>query len=290
MEKRRLGRTGHESTLITVGTAGFGRVSQAEVDTAMEHFIDHEVNHVDIAPTYGQAMERFRDWLPKMRDQIFLGCKTQGRSRTEAWADIHVTFERLGTDRFDLFQLHAVTTMAELDAALAPHGAIRALEEMREQGQTRWIGITSHGPYAPRVFLNALERYDFDTVMFPVAKALWRSPEYREDTERLLNLCHERDVGIQCIKILASGGWGSAEKDCHTWYDPVREQEEIHDCVNWLFSQDVHTAPSTGEVTIVPKLLDAAERFHPISSREQSAIVGSHRPRFPEPRLAILPA
>ena len=290
MEKRRLGRTGHESTLITVGTAGFGRVSQAEVDTAMEHFIDHEVNHVDIAPTYGQAMERFRDWLPKMRDQIFLGCKTQGRSRTEAWADIHATFERLGTDRFDLFQLHAVTTMAELDAALAPHGAIRALEEMREQGQTRWIGITSHGPYAPRVFLNALERYDFDTVMFPVAKALWRSPEYREDTERLLNLCHERDVGIQCIKILASGGWGSAEKDCHTWYDPVREQEEIQDCVNWLFSQDVHTAPSTGEVTIVPKLLDAAERFHPISSREQSAIVGSHRPRFPEPRLAILPA
>ncbi len=290
MEKRRLGRTGHESTLITVGTAGFGRVSQAEVDTAMEHFIDHEVNHVDIAPTYGQAMERFRDWLPKMRDQIFLGCKTQGRSRTEAWADIHSTFERLGTDRFDLFQLHAVTTMAELDAALAPHGGIRALEEMREQGQTRWIGITSHGPYAPRVFLNALERYDFDTVMFPVAKALWRSPEYREDTERLLNLCHERDVGIQCIKILASGGWGSAEKDCHTWYDPVREQEEIHDCVNWLFSQDVHTAPSTGEVTIVPKLLDAAERFHPISSREQSAIVGSHRPRFPEPRLAILPA
>ncbi|MDE2936000.1 MAG: aldo/keto reductase [Chloroflexota bacterium] len=290
MEKRRLGRTGHESTLITVGTAGFGRVSQAEVDTAMEHFIDHEVNHVDIAPTYGQAMERFRDWLPKMRDQIFLGCKTQGRSRTEAWADIHSTFERLGTDQFDLFQLHAVTTMAELDAALAPHGAIRALEEMREQGQTRWIGITSHGPYAPRVFLNALERYDFDTVMFPVAKALWRSPEYREDTERLLNLCHERDVGIQCIKILASGGWGSAEKDCHTWYDPVREQEEIHDCVNWLFSQDVHTAPSTGEVTIVPKLLDAAERFHPISSREQSAIVGSHRPRFPEPRLAILPA
>lgn len=290
MEKRRLGRTGHESTLITVGTAGFGRVSQAEVDTAMEHFIAHEVNHVDIAPTYGQAMERFRDWLPKMRDQIFLGSKTQGRSRTEAWTDIHSTFERLGTDQFDLFQLHAVTTLAELDAALAPHGAIRALEEMREQGQTRWIGITGHGPYTPRVFLEALRRYDFDTVMFPVAKALWRSQEYREDTQRLLDLCHERDVGIQCIKILASGGWGSAEKDCHTWYDPVREQEEIQDCVNWLFSQDVHTAPSTGEVTIVPKLLDAAERFGPISAREQTTIVDSHRPRFPEPRLAILPA
>ena len=78
MEKRRLGRTGHESTLITVGTAGFGRVSQKEVDTAMEHFIAHDVNHVDIAPTYGQAMERFRDWLPKMRDRIFPGLENPG--------------------------------------------------------------------------------------------------------------------------------------------------------------------------------------------------------------------
>ena len=290
MQTRRLGRTGHQSTLITVGTAGFGRVSQEKVDAAMEHFIAHGVNHVDIAPTYGQAMERFRDWLPKIRDQIFLGAKTQGRSRTEAWDDIHSTFERLGTDRFELFQLHAVTTSAELDAALAPHGAIRALEEMREQGQTRWIGITGHGPYAPAVFLEALNRYDFDTVMFPVAKALWRSEAYREDTERLLEVCHRRDVGIQCIKILANGGWGSAAKDCTTWYDPVREQGEIDDCVNWLFSQDVHTAPSTGEVTVVPMLLNAAERFRPISTQEQAEIVDSHQPRYPEPRLAILPA
>lgn len=290
MEKRRLGRTGHESTIVTVGTAGFGREPQAKVDVAMQHFVDHGVNHVDIAPTYGQAMERFRDWLPKMRDRIFLGCKTQGRSRTEAWTDIQSTFERLGTDQFDLFQLHAVTTMAELDAALAPHGAIRALEEMREQGQTRWIGITGHGPYAPAVFLEALKRYDFDTVMFPVAKSLWRSKAYREDTERLLDLCHERDVGIQCIKILARGGWGSSEKDCHTWYDPVREQDEIQDCVNWLFSQEVHTAPSTGEVTLVPKLLDAAQKFRPITAAEQSQIVDSHQPRYPEARLAILPA
>ena len=290
MEKRRLGRTGHESTLITVGTAGFGRVTQDKVDAAMGHFIAHGVNHVDIAPVYGEAMERFRDWLPKIRDRVFLGSKTQGRSRTEAWADIHSTFERLQTDRFDLFQLHAVTTMAELDAALAPHGAIRALEEMREQGHTRWLGITGHGPYVPSVFLEALRRYDFDTVMFPVAKSLWRSPKYREDTRQLLDLCHERDVGIQCIKILARGGWGSAEKDCTTWYDPVREQHEIDDAVNWLFSQDIHTAPSTGEVTVVAKLLDAAEGFRSLSADEQAEIVDSHRPRFAEPRLAILPA
>ena len=290
MQTRRLGRTDHQSTLITVGTAGFGRVSQDLVDGAMEKYMAHGVNHVDIAPGYGQAMEKMRSWMPRIRDRVFLGCKTQGRTKTDAWDDIRTTFERLQTDKFDLFQLHAITTMAELDAALESHGAMRALEEMRDLGHTRWLGITGHGPYAPAVFIEALNRYDFDTVMFPVAKALWRSPEYREDAARLIDLCHQRDVGIQCIKILARGGWGSAPKDCHTWYDPLREQEEIDDAVNWLFSQDVHTAPGTGEVSVVGKLLDAAERFRPLSAGEQEEIVASHAPRFPEPRLAILPA
>ena len=290
METRRLGRTGHESTLITMGTAGFGREPQELVDGAMEHYLAHGVNHVDIAPGYGQAMEKMRGWLPRIRDRVFLGCKTQGRTKTEAWSDIRTTFERLQTDRFDLFQLHAITTIAELDAALAPHGAIRALEEMRELGHTRWLGITGHGPYAPGVFLEALRRYDFDTVMFPVAKALWRHEQYRREAGELIELCNERDVGIQCIKVLAGGGWGSADKDCHTWYDPVREQGEIDDAVNWLFSLDVHTAPGTGEVSLVPKLLDAAERWRRLPPSEAERVVNEHRPRFAEPRLAILPA
>lgn len=289
MEQRRLGRTGHQSTIITVGAAAFGRVDQAAVDTAMGHYLDAGVNHVDIAPTYGQAMERMRGWLPRIREKVFLGCKTQGRSKTEAWADIHTTFDRLQTDRFDLFQLHAVTTMAELDAALDPDGAIAALREMREQGHTRWLGITGHGPYVPSVILAGLKRFDFDTVMFPVAKGLWGNRQYRQDAQALIDYCNEHDVGIQCIKILARGGWGSAEKDCATWYDPLRASGEIDAAANWLFSQRVHTAPGTGEVSLLPKLLSAAERFRRLDEREQQAVVAAHRPRFAEPRLAIVP-
>ncbi len=290
MERRRLGRTGHQSTIITVGTAGFGRfdtVDQKQVDTAMEQFLAHGVNHVDIAPGYGQAMERMRRWMPKIRDKVFLGCKTKMRTKTEAWADIRTTFDRLQTDDFDLFQLHAVTTMAELDSALGPDGAIEALKEMRELGHTRYLGITGHGPYVPKVILEGLRRFDFDTVMFPVALAVWRDEQYRADANALIDYCNDHDVGIQCIKVLACGGWGSAPKDCSTWYDPLREQSEIDRAVNWLFANPIHTAPSTGEVSIVPKLLDAAERYQPLSESDQMRAVDAHQPRHPEPGLAI---
>ena len=290
MEKRRLGRTGHESTFITIGAAGFRDVTQEAVDVAMEQYLAAGANHIDIAPVYGHALERMQKWMPRIRDKVFVGSKTQGRSKSEAWADIRKTFDRLQTDSFDLFQLHAITTMAELDAALEVDGAIRALEEMRDLGHTRWLGITGHGPYSPKVILTALRRFDFDTVMFPVSVAVWRDKQYRREARSLIDYCHEHDVGIQALKTIARGGWGSVEKDCSTWYDPLREADEIADAVNWLFSQDIHTAPGSGEVSVVPNMLAAAERARRLSPSEQDQILDSHRPRFPEPRLAVLPA
>ena len=75
--------------------------------------------------------------------------------------------------------------LEELDAVTAPGGALEALIELREQGLTRYLGITGHGPDAPRVHLEALERFDFDTVMFPLTAAMYRNPDYRRDAEAL---------------------------------------------------------------------------------------------------------
>ncbi len=257
------------------------------VDEAVELILEHGVNHIDIAPGYGQAMEGMKPWMPKIREQMFLGCKTTGRTYTQAWADIRDGMERLGVDGYDLFQLHAVTTMAELDGALMKGGAIDALVEMREQGLTKWLGITGHGPYVPKVHLEALKRFDFDTIMFPVSASMYRNPEYREDAEALLAYANEQDVGIQTIKMIARGGWGSLEKDCTTWYDPYREQKEIDDALGWLYSQPMHTAPSVGEVDLLGKVLDAAERIEPMSVENQEGVVAGQRPPMEEPRLAI---
>ena len=146
MEKRRLGRTGHESTVVTFGTAGIGRVSQPVADAAVEQILAHGVNHIDIAPSYGEAMERLAPWMPKIRDNVFLGAKTRERSRKAAWENIESCMQRLGVESFDLFQLHSVGTMDDLDLVTGNGGALEALVELRDRGLTTWLGITGHGP------------------------------------------------------------------------------------------------------------------------------------------------
>ena len=287
MEKRRLGRTGYESTVVTFGTAGLGRVTQEVADRAIQQVLDAGVNHIDIAPTYGQAMERMAPWMPKIRDQVFLGSKTRQRTKQAAWDDINSIKKRLNVESFDLFQLHSVISMEELDKVTAAGGALEALVEMREQGQTRWLGITGHGPEIPRVILEALKRFDFDTIMFPVSAVMYKDPAYREDAEALLAEAASRDLGIQAIKMIARSGWGDREHDATTWYDPHREQGDIDRALWWVLSQPMHTAPSAGDVTLIPKILDSAERFRPLDEEDQERVIHEQRPQMPEPQLAI---
>ena len=275
MEKRLLGRTGHNSTVVTFGTAALGRVAQDVADVAVEHILDHGVNHIDIAPTYGQAMERMAPWMPKIRGQVFLGAKTRERTKEQAWENIRSAMSRLGVESFELFQLHSVGDMEALDQVTGNGGALEALIEMREQGLTRWIGITGHGPDVPRVQLEALERFDFDTIMFPVSASMFRSREYRDAAVQLLEKAASRNVGVHTIKMIARGGWGGRDRECTTWYDPHREQEDI---------------ASAGDVTLLPKVLDAAERFTRLSDDEMARVVSDQSPPLPEPALAILPA
>lgn len=289
MQKRKLGRVDHESTVVTLGGAGLGRddLPQGDVDQAVDLALRHGVNHLDIAPSYGKAMDRMKPWMPKIRDRIFLGAKTAKRPKAEAWADIRSCQERLGVDTFDLFQLHAVASLEDLDAAMGSGGALEALIEMREQGLTRYIGITGHGPAVPRVQLEALRRFDFDTIMFPVAAAIYQNPDYRRDAEALLKLAAEKNVGVQTIKMLARGGWGDREREMGCWYDPHREQPDIDQALWFVLSQPIHTAPSTGEVRLLPKILDAAERFSQLSTEAQESMIAAQRPALPEPRLGI---
>ena len=287
MEKRILGRIGHESTVVTFGAYSVGYLDQDEADDAIRLALDHGVNHIDIAPSYGQSMERMASWMPQIRDGVFLGSKTRFRTRDEAWRDVESILKRLNVDGFDLFQLHSVVNEAELDKATAAGGALETLTEMREQGLTRWIGITGHGPSVPATMLEGLRRFDFDAVMFPLNPAMARDAAYRRDSEALLAKCAERDVGIQTIKMIARGGWGAGARDCHTWYDPHREQADIDRSLWWVLSQPMHTAPSCGEVSLLPKVLDAAERFAPMSEREQAAAIAAQNPPRPHPELAI---
>ena len=275
MEQRRLGRTGHMSTVVTFGTAGIGKVDQQTADLAIQLVLDRGVNHFDVAPRYGEAEVRLQPWMSCIRDRIFLGCKTAQRTRDAAAADLHRSLGRLGTDRLDLYQLHAVGKLHELDECTAKGGALETLIEARASGIARWLGITGHTHDAPRTHLEALRRFDFDTVMFPLNFVLWSNSQYRRDVEALLDHCRRKDVGVHIIKTVAKDPWGDRSKTHTTWYEPFTDQPTIDRAVAFVLSQPITTLTSVGDVTVLPKVLSAAERFRPLDAAGQEALVAT---------------
>ncbi|MEC9439155.1 MAG: aldo/keto reductase [Chloroflexota bacterium] len=288
MEKRRLGRTEHLSSVVTFGSYSIGKLDQDAADRVIQLSLDHGVNHIDIAPGYANAMERVAPWMPELRSKMFLGAKTPMRTRDDAWRNVENIMDRMNVDSFDLFQLHSVIDKDTLDVVTSDGGALQTLIEMKDQGLTKWIGITGHGPTVPRTHMEALDRYDFDTVMFPVNAAMYKNSKYRSDAEELIAICNRKDVGVQAIKMLARGGWEGVIPDIGTWYDAHREQPEIEQALWWQLSQPIHTAPSCGEATLLPMVLDAAGRFETLSENRQDEIVDGQNPPRPHPALAIL--
>ena len=275
MEKRRFGRTGHMSTVAIFGAAAFYETTPDVVDIAMEQVIQAGVNHIDIAPGYGMAEELIGPWIERERDRFFLGCKTGERTKEKAAAEMRRSLERLRTDKFDLFQFHAVTSMEELDQVTGPGGALEAVLEARDQGLTDYIGITGHGNEAPAVFLEALRRFDFDTVLFPINFVQYANPEFRRNAEELVRQCRRRDVGTMIIKAAARGPWRDKPRAYKMWYEPFDDPDLIQKGVNFSLSQDITGLCTPADPTILPLFLDACEKFAPMDLAEQEALVAT---------------
>jgi len=274
MEKRRLGRTGHMSSVLTFGGAALGQVSQAEADAAIELAIEHGVNHFDVAPTYGEAELRLGPWMEKHHDEIFLGCKTTERSKAGARESLRRTLKRLRVDHCDLFQFHGVNDLETLNAVLGPGGALEAVLEAKEQGLVRYIGITGHRPF---VQVEALNRFPFDTVLFPLNRILAARRNDYSDFSTLLDQAKQKDVGMLGIKAITKRPWQSPTHVYRTWYEPFDEQTDIDKSLWYALSQGITTAPMASDVSLWPMLLDAAERFRPMDAEEQAAAVAEVR-------------
>src|SRR4030095_14762319 len=215
METRRFGRTGHMSTVAIFGAAAFSEISQENADKVMEIVIEAGVNHIDVAPSYGEAEVRIGPWMPRERSRFFLGCKTMERTKEGAWNEMQGSLKRLQTETFDLYQCHAITTMEELDAVTMKGGALEAFVRARQEGLTKYLGITGHGVDAPQIYLEALRRFDFDSVLFPLNFVQMANPEYRKYTEELIATCKAKDVGTMIIKSITKAPWGERTHTAH---------------------------------------------------------------------------
>jgi aryl-alcohol dehydrogenase-like predicted oxidoreductase len=275
METRRFGRTGHMSTIAIFGAAAFWEISQEDADRVMESVIDAGINHIDVAPSYGQAELRIGPWMPRERGRFFLGCKTMERTREGAWNELRESLKRLQTESFDLYQCHAVNTMEDLDAVTMKGGALEAFVEARREGLIKFIGITGHGVHAPQIYLEALRRFDFDSVLFPLNFVQMANPEYRKYAEELTATCKARDIGTMVIKAITKGPWGNKQQTATTWYEPFDKANEIQRAVDFALSHDVTGLCTAGDTRVLPLVIQACQNFTRLSNQEMEAMIES---------------
>ena len=255
------GSTGHESARTIFGAAALGSVSQADADRAIETLLDFGVNHIDTAASYGDSELRLAPWLAGAREQLFLATKTGERDRSGAHDEIRRSLDRLGVDSVDLLQLHNLVDVIEWEAALGEGGALEAAIEAREEGLVRFIGVTGHGLSAARMHRRSLERFPFDSVLLPYSAIQIRDRAYAADFEELATVCEQRGVAMQTIKAISLAPWNGRTQTASTWYEPLREQADIDIAVHWVLGRPGVFLNTVGDLTILPKVLDAASRF-----------------------------
>lgn len=284
MERRRLGRIGHPSSVLIYGAAALGEVTQDVADASVQEALDAGINHFDVAASYGEAELRLGPWMPRIRDQIFLATKTGERSGAAAWRQINDSLERLQTDHVDLLQLHAVGDLDELDAATGPGGALSAALRARDEGMVGAVGITGHGHLAPATHLEALRRHPFATVLSPLNVALSRDPDYLRAYEALAEEVHRQDAGLMNIKSVARRNWPrDGEQRYATWYEPLDQAELVRAAVSWVLSHEEITGLATpGDVGLL-RLVVAAEARR--MGRDEAEAVLAGAPAYSSPFL-----
>ncbi|MFM2031396.1 MAG: hypothetical protein RLZZ297_161 [Chloroflexota bacterium] len=262
------GRIGHQSTKTIFGAAALSNVTQAEADQTLELLIRHGINHIDTAASYGGSEDRMQSWFTNgRRDRFFLATKTGERTYSAARDEIKRSLERMGVDTIDLLQLHNLVDQEEWNVAMGPNGALKAAIEAQKAGIVKHIGVTGHGLQVAKRHYESLERHDFDSVLLPYSYIMMQNPQYAADFERLLQRCRERNVAVQTIKAIVRRPWAEgADRTQATWYEPLLEQEHIDTAVHWVFGRKGVFLNTVGDIHILPKVFDAAERFvHPPS-------------------------
>jgi aryl-alcohol dehydrogenase-like predicted oxidoreductase len=290
LPKRPLGETGHESTILTLGAIALSYLDQTAATELATEVLDAGVNHVDVAPTYGDAEAKLAPTLADYRDDVFLACKTKERTYNGAWGELHRSLDRLGVDHIDLYQFHAVTSQRELDTITGEYtpelaqdrdqGALAALRDAKDAGLISHVGLTSHGD--PALVRDAIDRIpDLETVMFPYNATVAAKSGPEHDYEAVHEKAKARGLGTIGIKAFAKGPWNDdrprEERPYRTWYEPYDDPAVLADCLRFALSSDLTTIANAGDPQLVAPILEAAETFEPLTAGEREAMLDAAR-------------
>jgi len=269
IEKRSLGKTGEMLSIIGFGGIVVNGVTPDEASSSVKMAIDAGINYFDVAPSYGNAEEMLGPALEPYRKNVFLATKTQKRTRDEARKELEQSLKYLKTDHFDLYQHHAVTELEDVDTLLGPGGAMETFLEARKEGKIRFIGFSAHSVEAA---MALIERFDFDTILFPVNFATWHEGNFGP---QVLALAHEKKMGILALKAMARGPWSREDqrsKYPKCWYEPLMTPEDITMGLRFTLSHPVTSAIPPGEPSLFRMALQLHSGIKPLKKTEVRAI------------------
>ncbi len=268
IEKRALGKTGVKLSMIGFGGIVVDKATTEEAASRVKEAIDHGINYFDVAPSYGNAEEMLGPALKPYRKDVFLACKTGEREKEGARRELEQSLKHLETDHFDLYQLHAVTTLEDVETILGPGGAMETFLEAREEGKIRYIGFSAHSVEAA---LALMDGFDFDTILFPFNFATWYAGNFGP---QVMARAKEKEMGILALKAMAWRPWEEGEERSNekTWYKPLPTREEAGQGLRFTLSHPVTAAIPPGHEDLFSMALELAKDFQPMDEKEINAI------------------
>jgi aryl-alcohol dehydrogenase-like predicted oxidoreductase len=252
---------------------GFGGivVDGATTDQAasrVKEAIDHGINYFDVAPSYGNAEEMLGPALEPYRKDVFLACKTGERKKEGSRRELEQSLNYLRTDHFDLYQLHAVTTLDDVDTILGKDGALETFVEARDQGMVKYLGFSAHSVEAA---MALMDRFDFDTILFPFNFATWYNGNFGP---QVMERAKEKEMGILALKAMAWRNWEEGEERTitKTWYKPLPDKEQAREGLRFTLSHPVTAAIPPGHEDLFSMALELASEFNPMDGTEIASI------------------
>ena len=269
--KRTLGKTGEKLSMIGFGGIVVMNEEPGAAANIVAEAVDRGINYFDVAPSYGDAQERLGPALAPYRENCFLACKPEGRMKDDSRAQLEQSLKLLKTDHVDLYQFHALTKMAELDKVLGPGGAMETMEAAKKEGKIRYIGFSVH---SVETALAALDRYNFDTVLFPLN---WDLVSQASFGPQILKKAQEKQMGILCLKSMAKTVWPADEKKEHPepkcWYQPAAFPNEASLGLRWTLGHPITAAIPPGDEKYFRLAMDVAQNYKPLEPQEEQALL-----------------
>jgi aryl-alcohol dehydrogenase-like predicted oxidoreductase len=267
LSQREYGQTGVKLSIVGLGGIVVKDTEQQHANRVVAEAFEKGVNYFDVAPTYGDAELKLGPALEPYRKKVFLACKTTQRRREGASEELKQSLKRLRTDYFDLYQLHAITDVKkDVDTAFAKGGAMEVFIEAKKQGQVRYLGFSAHSEQAA---LAAMDRYDFDSILFPVNFATFYEGSFGP---KVITAAHSKGLAILALKALARQRWPqndpSRKEYPKCWYQPLTEWKEVRLGLSFTLSQPVTAIIPPGEESLFRMALDLAMDFKPISTQD----------------------